>query len=435
MCGNLSARRQTNGLDVNVINDHLSTISDVFTEAWLQREDGNPLQLLWCRRDFLATVELLNFGYGLKKARNINPTWVNDQVSAIRSANINRQRGSVYEIIAVGLFHQPPQHVVELPRAGQPGYDLIVRFQDDSKVYVSLKSYGRSHSNIEVIEQGKEIRDIIRSHYPHLAVRSLIIKNECYPTSAAWNILKSRARSLASTAPYDQPRGDDFDGWSLAIAPQIPDSGGIFWERRKSDSICMIVPFHMNEKMNLYSKLDDACANLNAHGETETFNSHNIVVIHIPEDVHIADCVSWAHTYFTQHPEKPISGVMFYQTGLVANPRLTTTSFTIAYQFVPKQLNGPSRWINTPTFGLNIQAGTILTQLPPFQLTDRTRSQPFPDRYVYQEGDCYYRYNLSDQMMVNLENIGGIKKHAVLVDGDREHIIKGIFPESRLLIS
>jgi hypothetical protein len=77
------ARRQTTGLptaDLDTLNAKLDAIARQFGHRWLLARGTNPIQLLWKRRDALATNELLILGDAVEAFETTDVAWLRQQV-------------------------------------------------------------------------------------------------------------------------------------------------------------------------------------------------------------------------------------------------------------------------------------------------------------------------------------------------------------------
>ena len=138
-------RRQNalTGAPVAELEKLLATIAHCFDEPWLSQKNEHPLQLLWKRRDGLATCELFLLGDSILKMGGPADPWVRGQVKKVRHGDANGRRGALFEIFGLGLFVTPGVSV-QPTAASNPGYDGVVQFPSGAKLFVSVKAYGPS---------------------------------------------------------------------------------------------------------------------------------------------------------------------------------------------------------------------------------------------------------------------------------------------------
>ena len=119
------------------IEKRLDALVSSFGEQWLERHGAEPLQKLWSRRDGLATSQLVLIGDALLSLSAIDPKWVRKQAQAIKSADHNRRRGAMFELLGLNLFGASA--VKPTPR-DSPGYDAVVTVPDGAKFLSRLRA-------------------------------------------------------------------------------------------------------------------------------------------------------------------------------------------------------------------------------------------------------------------------------------------------------
>jgi len=84
----------------------------------------------------------------------------------------------------------------------------------------------------------------------------------------------------------------------------IVDSFTLDWLTPKFNSytLMILVAYHQNEHLNLYSKIEEACANLSTHSANENDKIINSLFIHLPDTISLAKCKDWLNEYFTTFP-------------------------------------------------------------------------------------------------------------------------------------
>ena len=125
------------------LNGYLATLATEFGQDWLERDDRNPIQILWKRRDGLATNELLLLGQAVRTLMKANAAWTRRQVKRMRSTEAGTRAGAIFEVFGLNLFATPTQ-AIEPAKESNPGYDGRVVLEDGSSLILSLKNHGIS---------------------------------------------------------------------------------------------------------------------------------------------------------------------------------------------------------------------------------------------------------------------------------------------------
>ena len=91
-------------VDLKLLNEMLCAVDNQFGEKWLKSGNANPVQLLWCREDPLATNELFLLGDAILRGQAVDQKWVQEQVKIIKSGDSNNRQGALFELLALSMF-------------------------------------------------------------------------------------------------------------------------------------------------------------------------------------------------------------------------------------------------------------------------------------------------------------------------------------------
>ena len=174
------------------LNAYLQTLVDYFGLNWLESDHGNPVQQLWQSTDAMATNELLNLGRAVQNLAKRDARWTKRQVDIIKSPDLGRRAGAIFEILGLDVFNRPGQQVIP---AGddQKGFDGQV-ILDDGSLVVSIKNHGKSSSEAAFLRSADEIhREFLdrmaQARTNELDVRIMALGQ---PTAADWSKLKDQ---------------------------------------------------------------------------------------------------------------------------------------------------------------------------------------------------------------------------------------------------
>jgi hypothetical protein len=213
--------RNTDTAELNMFFD---TLVAAFTKDWLAGGGENPVQVLWARKDDLATIELILLGHAIHRLQHVDPRWVKQRVETIKGKNKNRRQGDLFELLALSLFDGDGVRV-KPTREGNPGYDGTVFLPGNVAIQVSLKSYGLSTHQHDFNKQSASIEaDLIAG----LAQRGITAVQCCavataYPGQHEWSLLTNnlgaildavRSGSYGKFLPIEQ-------AWKVIVVPLL----------------------------------------------------------------------------------------------------------------------------------------------------------------------------------------------------------------------
>jgi hypothetical protein len=393
--------------------DHLRIIASAFTEDWLVAKGGNPIQKLWQREDVTSTIELYTLANSIQKLATINQKWTKEQIKLAKSKDLNSVRGALFELLTLNIL-DAPGHPVVPAKMNQAGFDGVLTSAQGQELRVSIKNYGSSTYQHKFEHKAKEFEKTIlallkRYRYPPCQI--ILDFPSAYPGDREWNFLYESLNEwfnqhaldpmpfLAAAEPIDptKPTRDENVRvlYSLTIAPFKGPHLAPFHLSYQSHTFLALASYHQNEYKNLYSKLEDACANLVKHSATETPDRANALFIHLPDTVTIQQGMAWVNQYFTDYPYKPISLVFLYQPS-VAHDLANKNSF-VAHGFqMYVKAGSPVATGFTTNYTFSVPIGLVSSEsVKKTLVAERPNGLdptiPLYDRYVYQNGLFHYR--------------------------------------------
>lgn len=151
-------------IDDEIFEEALRELVDSFSEEWITSNSGHPLQILWHRRDILASIELAMLGLSIRKIKRFSPDQVKQNIRIIKSDDQGNMRNAAWEIILAASFHTPPKQYSRLLGPHKPTYDIEVEFPDNSKNHISVRTFGQSEKYIEFSNQFESVERIIKNN-------------------------------------------------------------------------------------------------------------------------------------------------------------------------------------------------------------------------------------------------------------------------------
>ncbi len=391
-----------------------------FGEDWLNSDFNHPLQKLWKRRDILSSVELLTLGSSIIKIRSIDSRHVLENINVIKMSDrngkcgaINGRRGAIFETILAGALHNPPRQSVELMGPRYPVYDMIVHFKDRTSINISVKNYGQSEKDELFIKEAKLVEQVIKTNlrYP----LDIFIKSEGYPSQAQWDMLKRELLFDIFKDPANRlnviiKRGN----WYIFFS-KIGISGGNLYPLQLSYTYFITAPFHKNEKLRLFSNLNEACRDLEKNGKPESEDSANMLYVHLPAYVLMDDYHNWCSKYFLDNPNSPISSIRLIQPAYATDLERNFSDLFILYREILKGKESDGFKLKSNRLINNFPVGSTAGE--PFRVLFGKNRVGLPmQHYWYQSGHIYQFDELSGQSKIThqLRYNTGIRTHSVI---------------------
>ena len=415
-----------------------------FTKDWLAGRGENPVQVLWARKDDLATIELILLGNAIHRLQLVDPRWVKAQVEKIKGKNRNTRQGALYELLALSLFDGAG---VRVKPGDNPGYDGTVFLPANVAIRVSLKSYGLSTHQRYFNDQSAMIEAQLVAGLRQRGITPVTFFAAAtrYPGQREWSLLNDELsvildayRRTSMTWPQEFPI---LDAWQVVIVP-LPEALGAFSSKYTSYAFVTMAPYHQNEYKNLTDKLDDACTNFTKHAGTLPSETLGLVFVHVPETASVASCKEWACQYFADSPETPLGAILLYQPTVARNINDTTETSVFHSMTV---ITGPqyqqwdqSRSSHSPAIPLTIRAGFPPKEPIKEVLAWGPYEIPINGKYIYQHGHQYIMAQNDEHgnQFLEVQSIAsGIPVHAVgqLSQGE-EFTLSGDYPQQDQLL-
>lgn len=443
-------RRNNLNISESELNEYMQVIIDSFSKDWLEKDNGHPIQKLWIRNDELATHELFSLASAIKEISKIDPKWTNEQIRIAKSTDRNNSRGAIFEILALNILNAE-EHPVKPAKLNQAGYDGIITKAGNQEMRVSIKSYGSSNSQQQFEKKAKKIEQIIlkllrKYNYPPSQI--LLDFPDKYPNERDWKLLEENIDGMfkdqrykndpfsALVEPIDSKNElsrDNAKTIFILIVYPIKNKKDYFHESFNSYTLMISAAYHENEHLNLFSKMNDACANLAKHSATENEHIINSLFLHLPETISFSQCSEWLDNYFGQFPDKQISIVILYQPvvamDIVNNKSGITNSINI-YIREGRKITGNYKF-SIPV-GMISGESTDLIFIAEYP-DGKKETIPLKNRYSYQHGEHYTKLKPDGKggLKGNIQRLGnGVHTSVVLeMPGQsKKALIKGRFP-------
>lgn len=248
-------------------------------------------------------------------------------------------------------------------------------------------------------EETENIIESLLKKYSYRPVSILIDSPAKYPEKDDWLLLH---RHLDEIFKSKRNASDPFFAlvtdkpeWIVNITPIDENDQRKYHPNYFSYNLIISCIYHKNEVDNLISKINDACSNLAKHSAKEDQNVCNFLMLHCPPNASSNYCKKWLLDYFTEYPEKPITGILLYQPSVASlkeNFQTTIISHFVEVilredKFVPWL---PAGFHFDFTIPVGVTSNTPAENKLIVQHADgRTEEILLNERYTYQHGNHY----------------------------------------------
>ncbi|MGE8942015.1 hypothetical protein ACO2I3_08895 [Leptospira interrogans] len=393
------------------LNGFLDAVVNHFGMNWLTAVGENPVQVLWVRKDALATNELLLLGNALTNLAGHNPKWVEQQVTKAKSSDQGQRNGALFELLGLNLFNVAGQ-TVEPARDDTPGYDGKVTLSDGSCVLLSIKNHGLSTHERTFRQKADEVLQAfqasMRKHNCNgLEIRAIATS---YPSYSSWNDLSGSADAIIG-GNYATDEGI----WSGCIRPLSSEYNPLS-DRHTSYTFLLAAPHHENEQKNFFENIRKGLANLQKHWASVPSNVCRAILLRLSATASLPQCQQWAEQYFRDWPDANVELILLYQVAPVLD--LVTGKTTITHYFITVAGPKHAAWKGKRE-ARQIRGETMIGKISNMPLSQMAIGGPSPINldafYTFQRGDIYRFYRSADgPLELNLENPApGVLIHAL----------------------
>lgn len=427
-------------VDLKLLNEMLCAVDNQFGEKWLKSGNANPVQLLWCREDPLATNELFLLGDAILRGQAVDQKWVQEQVKIIKSGDSNNRQGALFELLALSMFTRQGVKIIPAPK-GNPGYDVTVILPSERAMRISLKKYGLSAHYSSFKKKCAEVENHITTKLKERAVNAAVITvfTNKYLNGQDWTALeKELATIIEKFATSRRLTTTKSDNYELSIN-RLAKGRHSFSPECLSYVVRFFSPYHHNENKNLLDKVEDAFANFENNAGLPQPKCKGLVFIRIPETASFTLCKSWADEYFRNSEKLGLDAAIIYQSSVVTTTESKSgIQHSIALAKRPEFAEWCQQWsAGAPAISLQVLVGNCSSGPAYLSISDGENNIPVGERYVYQSG-CHSVKGTPDPnggSSATLRNLGpGIACHAVMEVPGGKLTLQGKLPPTNDLL-
>lgn len=374
----------------DVINA-IHAVEDLFSLAWLSKQEGHRLQVLWARRDVLSTSELYSLGKSIINLSVNNRKWLNANAKEIKKDN-DSSHGLLSEIIIIGSLSTECGVITPCPKSFKI-YDYTVDFETGFRHKVSIKNYDITKHEKDFNKRSETIRAAFKNHLKTRGVSGRltvlleqdILTDELTREICFFIIFKMKDHGFYKFSNGNSGIGfheiNEFDKNKL-VSP--------------SDTILIIAKHHFNEQRNIIDKINEA--NDKLLSDPDDPKSLKQLVIRLGSSANI-QIISDHLTKLADDWENCGFDLYFlFQPQVVSDIEKNSTMITTSIKrgvkgFFPATSDVKSKLENMKSLKMEFGIGAISSEGSPMILmvNDTQTNISIKSHYVFQKGDLYLR--------------------------------------------
>lgn len=406
--------------------DCLAAVEELFGKSWLEGDKGHlghRLQILWKRKDWLATNELFGLGKTILELSTSHQKWLNSTARKIKSG-IENSHGFITEILTCGSIRAKLGEVSPAP-GNQKGYDFAVNFPSGFKYLISIKSQTMSQHETEFHRLGDELRSALSERANELGkCAGMILHSKSHIEPETFEFLTNFVRKTIKR--YDRYTYKECEVRFF----ELDRSKESYASSMMSSSLLIYCPQHRNELKNAKDKLIKAGENMRAQlPRSDKYFRFLWIRVHSSTDV--ATLKKACKLMLEEHwHDYGFDAAIFLQPTVV---RKGSNSIINTY-FAPVMAELHQGFNSAVAEGrvgmLTIEAPVGDISLKPSELylhSNQGRTIAPEGNYIYQKADYYHLLRQEGDAFVGefSSPASGIRRHLVYKDKSGEVILRG----------
>lgn len=402
--------------DLNIVLESLQAVEDLFTSQWLDNAGEHRLQLLWSRKDALATSELFALGQAIKRLSTHQRTWLETTAKEIKK-NVQTSHGLITEIIIIGSL-STKNGVVNPCGKSYPTYDYTVDFDNGYRYKVSIKNFDMSvhEKNFRAMSDTirKTFRNYLNSRSQSGSLR-ICCDNSCLTKQMVSRICEFIVFKMNSFGLY---KFEDIGVMITYAEVGMYESSQL---AKPSDIVMFMFRQHPNEQRNIESKIKSANDSMLKDGVDE--KSIKKLIIRLGDTTDIGNVKRYLEQIADDHERCGFEMCIVLQPMVVndnTSTSITTRFCPIDRSFIPLSERFQEKIENTGLLNFTIGVGSMTYEHAPLTLMEGKKkvNVDLSKYYIYQRGDIYLhpQKNKNGYYMGLASEAPGIIVHSVLSD-------------------
>jgi hypothetical protein len=305
--------RNNPNLPTDELTCALQNICSAFGEGWLRGKEAHPIRHLWVRDDAVATSELFWLGDSIGKLKEISSKWAQWHIGRIKRGDKNERLGSIFEILALGMFCQPGQTVKPASHSSR-GYDADITLSDEVALCLSIKSIGASDYQRSAEINSKRLHDMIvkDAQQNSRSWSGITLMGRFYPSDEDWKTANGSVLAFLQNTPAIPATFNLNQQWTLFINAPPRDHLPLD-SAQPSHSVQVIVPHHPNEQRNFLNRVARKSQEFHRYAIKNLGRKIYIMLIRLPETASVTLCSRWLSEGFSVTQGNGIDQIFLYQ--------------------------------------------------------------------------------------------------------------------------
>lgn len=410
----------------------LQAVEDLFEGAWLRKNKGHRLQILWARRDFLATNELYALG---KAIRNLLPKHANWLATTARRLKKNPadSHGLITEILFCGSTQGHAGATIYPSKKDEPGVDLIARFPSGFTYLMSVKNHDISIHEKAFQKLAEGLKETFVAKLKVMGENGrLYVVCEDYMTADDFSMCTNFLRdSLREDGVYTLIP----NRLVIAFAKLVEEPDDRFAKSMTSSAVLVHSGQHPNEQPNFKDKLRKAAENMQKH-VARSENNFRLLRMRVHASADIIGLEKAAQDMLDADSDCGLDGVILTQSTVARTKDANNSIIHTVLRFAGR--SDHSGVVASAQRGerLSYEFGVGSIGVTPVETLFSIGNQgpiTIPrDRYVYQKTDYYYLMKKdANGLYGNITSpASGVHFHSVAELNGSEVVIQAISPVS-----
>ena len=374
----------------------MEAVQSHLTAEFLDGTSGHPLQLLWQRRDWLATAELLILGKAILHAEAAGSKRALQAAAMdLKGRDFGNRNGSAFELLACLMFDSP-RHRTVLAKDSEPGWDFGVQLPNECFLKVSCKALIPSAIHRDFIRLADEVRqDFERGLVRGDNLNAMVLLMKPQGSQSLRREIVTRCLREAIEAKKRDPTtlGAGFEGWFAGVNPLVPLADVTFWDDSPSYSFLAGSYYLADERRRLESKVEEAVYNLTKHSRAEPGKVTNAIVVKVPYAISLSAARNFVNSTLSDSRYQDIASIFVYRVGVASSPDMKTSFITHELEAVENpNARVPIRSLLPQDFQLSfsVPIGMVASAPTKTEMRAGDKIVDLSECYTYIRGHHYY---------------------------------------------
>lgn len=387
------------------------------------------MQILWARRDRLATNELYALGKAIKRLQPMHQQWLVSTAETLKKDPAT-SHGYITEILTCGSTQGVGGAEVRPAKKGKPGYDFSIWYPSGFRFLVSVKNHDISVHEKAFVEACDQLRSALIERLAMLGKNGrLVVQCADFMTPeiflACQNYIKVTLRETGQSSLLD-------GRLTLTFSELLNKAGREFAPTKTSNLLIVWGKHHHNEQPNFRSKLKAAADNMKKHvPRSDDYARMLFMRVHFTADIEALESI--AKEMIEAQWDCGFDFIALTQSAGARTAEGRSCIHTVAcfagssdHQGLMNAAKRGDRFV----YELGIGTAGKKRLKSHLMMDGDILEHPAPSCYEYQQGDFYYIVAVNGERADIGSPATGIRTHAVANFNGREVVFSTNSPDS-----